>query len=208
MAIHISGVRNTEADGLSRRHRDHSYSLPDSLFSFFCEAFDFSPSVDLFASRVNFKLPNYYSAGPDPFANNFDAFLCSWPDKVYAFPPINLVDQFLLRFLNLQIPLGILVCPFWPSQPYYPTLLGVLIDVPFLISASRLVDSDLLPSSLSQILVCFISSNCALQKAYQRTLQHAFSDRYTPRPSVHTFEAGSYFQIGVLNNKCIMAICQ
>ena len=67
-ATHLSGRINTRADELSRRPRDHAYSIPISLFNLICNNISFMSEVDLFASRLNHKLPLYYSAGPDPSA--------------------------------------------------------------------------------------------------------------------------------------------
>ena len=86
-ASHLCGRLNSRADALSRRSRDHCYSLPLKIFSKLCEIFNFNPEIDLFAFRINNKLPNYFSEGPDPFAIEFDAFINPWPQAVYAFPP-------------------------------------------------------------------------------------------------------------------------
>ena len=111
-ASHIRGCLNSHADSLSRKTREHSYSIPKDLFSFICDKILFKPVIDLFASRLNHKLPLYFSEGPDPFANNFDAFVNPWPNSIYAFPPIKLVSKFIARFLQLTIEFGLLVCPF------------------------------------------------------------------------------------------------
>ena len=119
-ASHICGHFNTQADALSRRSRDHCYSLPSHIFKLICNKMFFSSIIDLFASRLNYKLHNYYSEGPDPFAKEFDAFNNPWPNKVYAFPPINLVDKFIHRFVHLNIEFGLLMCSFLPSQHFFP----------------------------------------------------------------------------------------
>ena len=102
-----------------------------------CNKFSFSPEVDLFASRNNNKLPIYFSDGPDPYASDFDAFAICWPQSVYAFPPINLIQKFLSSFIDQDIKYGLLISPFWPSQPYFATLLSLLIDNPLIFSASQ-----------------------------------------------------------------------
>ena len=33
---------------------------------------------------------------------------------------MNLVDKFIHRFVHLNIEFGLLICPFWPSQPFFP----------------------------------------------------------------------------------------
>ena len=98
-ASHLAGRFNSHADALSRKSRDHCYSLPSALFSSISDIIPFVPQIDLFASRLNNLVSTYYSEGPDPFAKDFDAFICPWPDKVYAFPPIHLVHRFIARFL-------------------------------------------------------------------------------------------------------------
>ena len=205
VASHLSGRLNTHADELSRRSRDHAYALPSSLFSFICDIIPFTPVVDLFASRLNHKLPAYYSAGPDPFAVHFDSLLWSWPDKVYAFPPIHFVDKFINRFLLLDITYGLLICPFWPSRPYFSTLLDLLIDDPLILSASALLHRDLLPSSLSEFLVCSISSNCVLRRDFQRRLLPVYSAQCTLRRYVATCGDGVCSQIGVIHGKLVLA---
>ena len=42
------------------------------------KAFPFRPTIDLFASRVNAKLPTYVSWKPYPFARYVDAFTVNW----------------------------------------------------------------------------------------------------------------------------------
>ena len=204
-AAYLCGRLNTHADALSRRTRDHCYALPSHLFSSICDIIPFSPVIDLFASSNNNKLPVYFSEGPDPFASGFDAFVNTWPDRVYAFPPLHLVDNFIARFLQLNITYGLLICPFWPSQSYYPLLLELLIDDPFLISASVLVDHAMLPRSVSHFLVSSISSRPALHKEYLRKLPLACSGVSTIRHCVPTYVAGSRLHIGVLQGKLIIA---
>ena len=87
-ASHLSGRLNSRADSLSRRSRDHCYSIPLKIFKQICNIFSISPLVDLFASRLNNKLPNYFSEGPDPYASDFDAFMIPWPHSIYAFPQL------------------------------------------------------------------------------------------------------------------------
>ena len=65
---------------------------------------------------TNHKLENYLSEGPDPFASGFDAFVLPWPDNIYAFPPIHLVDKFISRFLIQNVKFALLICPFWPPN--------------------------------------------------------------------------------------------
>ena len=205
-ASHLAGRFNSYADALSRKSRDHCYSLPPDLFSEISAQISFVPQVDLFASRLNYLVSNYYSEGPDPFASNFDAFSCTWPDKVYAFPPIHMVHKFIARFLKLNIKYGLLICPFWPSMSYFPTLLNMLFDTPFIISASRLANAHHLPRTASLFLVSSITSDSALSKAYQKKQQPVCYAVSLLQPSSNILEAGNYLPIGVIRQKLIMAL--
>ena len=206
-ASHLAGRFNTHADALSRRSRDHCYSLPKSLFSQLSALISFIPEIDLFASRLNYKIHDYFSEGPDPYACKFDAFVCPWPDKVYAFPPIHLVHKFIARFLNLKVDFGLLICPFWPSQIYFPILLDILIDTPFIFPASKLIDAHHLPKNVSLFLACCISSNLALSKEFQRKQLHVSYEASPLQHCANTYEAGKYLQIGVTRGRLIMGHC-
>ena len=57
-----------------------------------------SPSLDLFATHLNAKLPVYCSLVPDPQAIFEDAFRHPWDNlDVYAFPPFPLVGRVVAR---------------------------------------------------------------------------------------------------------------
>ena len=161
--------------------------------------------IDLFASRLNNKVPIYFSEGPDPYADSFDAFVRPWPSCVYAFPPINLIGKFINRFLNLSIECGILVCPLWPSQPFFPVLLSILINNPLILPASQILDADILPRNLSSFLVCSISSDSQLHMAFLQKQLHASSGLYTSKHYVHTSDVGNSSLLGVVNDKLILA---
>ena len=206
-ATFLCGRKNVRADALSRRPRDHCYSLPNYIFSYISDRILFTPTIDLFASRINYKLKTYYSEGPDPFAIGFDAFVLPWPEYIYAFPPIHLVDNFIARFLNQNVKFGLFICPFWPSQPYFPTLLNLLIDEPFLISASVLEDASMLPRNVSILMASSISSNWDLQREYLLKLQHASSEALTLKHCALTYEPGKTLPIGVLRKRLITALC-
>ena len=206
-ATFLCGRKNVRADALSRKPRDHCYSLPIYIFSYICDRILFTPSVDLFASRINYKLKNYFSEGPDPFASGFDAFVLQWPDYIYAFPPIHLVDKFITRFSSQSIKFGLFICPFWPSQPYFPTLLSLLIDVPFLISASVLEDASMLPKNISTLMACSISSSYVLQKEYQEKLLLVSSEASSLKPYALTYVPGNLLHIGSIRNRSVVALC-
>ena len=205
-ASFLRGRFNERADALSRRPRDHDYSLPQHFFSSICAHFNIFPTTDLFASRINFKIKNYYSEGPDPLSSGFDAFITPWPDSVYAFPPINLIQKFLSRFIQLKITTGLIIIPYWPAQAYFPILLDLLIDTPIFFPVSRLEATDNLPQHLSKCLACVISSTPEKKQAFLESLPFASSKVSRLAHSAHTVEAGKVLPIGSIHNRLITAI--
>ena len=120
---HIPGVMNVKADYKSRNFSDNvEWSLSPKLFSNICDHFH-TPDVDLFASRLNNKSPNYISFTPDPEAFAIDAFTLSWSkfDFVYAFPPFSCIFKTMKKLIRDQAT-GVLIVPWWPSQPWWARL--------------------------------------------------------------------------------------
>ena len=76
-----------------------------------------APSIDLFASRLNFQTKPYIAWHPDPGAFAFDAFSVDWGQHhFYAFPPFNLIDS-VLQEVKADQASGILIVPQWTTQP-------------------------------------------------------------------------------------------
>ena len=120
---HIPGVENVKADYKSRNFSDNvEWSLSNNLFNNVCEHFG-HPDVDLFASRLNNKKPKYVSFTPDPGAFAIDAFTISWREfkLFYAFPPFSCIFKTIRKIVQDQAT-GILIVPWWPSQPWWARL--------------------------------------------------------------------------------------
>ena len=67
-AVHIPGTENIEAGRQSRIFDEHTeWSLEDTTFNQICKKF-FTPSIDLFVSRLHHKVDSYVSWHPDPGA--------------------------------------------------------------------------------------------------------------------------------------------
>ena len=87
-ARHIPGRLNVIADKLSRLGQtiQTEWSLHPEVFQAVCSRWH-QPQVDLFATRLNNKLPQFVSPVPDPQAWAVDALSLSWEDlDPYAFP--------------------------------------------------------------------------------------------------------------------------
>ena len=130
-AEHIAGILNTEADFLSRNLQDNAeWSLKIDVFNAIMSHFKFVPTIDLFATRVNTKVSRFIAWRPDPEALAIDTFSQQFQDEnFYAFPPFNMIHVFL-RKVELENLTGIIIVPNWSTQPFFPLLLRLLIDLP------------------------------------------------------------------------------
>lgn len=163
-ATHIAGVNNRLADSLSRSFNESvEWSLDTEVFRSLCQIFG-TPKTDLFASRLNNKLPIYVSWKPDPGSVACNTFSIKWGVEFgYAFPPFNLIGRVLCKLERDQCTV-LLICPYWTSQPWFPHLCSLLVAPPVLLpSCSSLlrcpirdVPHPLLPHSM-QLIACLLS---------------------------------------------------
>lgn len=90
--------------------------------------------LDLFASRLTFQLPQFVSWRPDPLATYRNAFSLNWKDLGgYAFPPFALISRCLHQIFAQEVTQLVLVAPVWETQPWYPLLLELCVDLPLLL---------------------------------------------------------------------------
>ncbi|KYN03436.1 hypothetical protein ALC62_05720 [Cyphomyrmex costatus] len=120
-ASYIPSKDNTVADEESRKlEPETEFSLSQKAFDHLCTTFG-RPDIDLFASRINNKYPNYVFWKQDPGSIAIDAFTIEWNDSFfYAFPPFTLIPKVLKKIINDNAR-GILVVPYWPSQAWFPS---------------------------------------------------------------------------------------
>lgn len=117
-AEYIPGEENSAADSLSRINWDHEWELSDRLFQIIQRTMG-PASVDLFASRRNRKLREYYSRFPESEALGTDALKAkTWPENAYANPPPILIHRVLEKIRKTGTSV-ILVTPHWPSQAWW-----------------------------------------------------------------------------------------
>lgn len=133
-AIHRAGKDNTVADGLSRNFSSNrEWSLEESVVRELFRRWG-QPSVDLFASRLNNKLPKFFSLNPDPQAEGTDAFKQNWSGLYgYAFPPSPLVGRTLRKALKDRCSL-IIIAPWWPGQHWFPLLKQCAVEAPVVLT--------------------------------------------------------------------------
>ena len=205
-AMYIPGISNVKADELSRRSlSEHSYSLAFDSFLILRDSLFFPLVIDCFASRLNCKLSKYISRFRDPFSSFVNAFSLSWSDNVYLFPPIPLIARVLNKFISDNVYHGVIICPYWPSQPWFPLLLELLIDDPILLPAGSIPDPELLLPKGCQFLAWSIGSSRVLKEEYLKILPFAPSKALLRKPWLGTKEIGENSPLGVVKNKLVTA---
>lgn len=139
-AAHIPGVENIEADRESRRTNvDAEWMLLPQQFAKICNYYQFQPTIDLFATRLNAQLPKYVSWRPDPSAIEIDAFSLSWSNLTpYCFPPFSVVGQVLQRIRTAKI-VSLVILPLWPTKPWFVVALQMLVAPPKLLPRTCLM---------------------------------------------------------------------
>ena len=119
-ATHIPGILNKEADAESRKSETRTEcQLNITDLSRLIEALQFTPVIDLFATRVNTQLPKFIAYRPDPDCQGVNAFTMSWGNLAfYAFPPFSCLGRVIKKICHDKAK-GILIIPDWPNQPWY-----------------------------------------------------------------------------------------
>ena len=204
LASHLSGVSNTRADRLSRiQHSDHTYFLTQSCFDDILDVLPFPLKIDCFASRLNFKIKNFISRYCDPLSSWVNAFSTKWSDYVYLFPPYPIINKVISKFISDKTGHGLLICPYWPSQSWFPSLLDLLIAPPFLLPPASVVDNNHRLPKNCLLVGWIIGSSCAERMAYLRKLGCVSSKVLIERPSLSTKEVGPDSAIGTINGHVI-----
>ena len=175
-ATHIPGSKNIQADKESRVLTESTeWSLSQGVFNSVQERWGMF-DIDLFASRLNFKVPQYVSWRPDPGAQFINAFLMNWKRHYfYAFPPFSLLATCLQKIEQGQST-GILIVPMWTTQPWFTLLLNLLIVTPLVLSQTNSLLS--LPHSNAvhplsrqlQLMACKVSGSPSSREIFQAKL--------------------------------------
>jgi hypothetical protein len=175
-ACHIPGSQNVEADAESRVFNlstEWSLSLP--VFADIARRWG-SFDIDLFASRLNYKVPCYVSWRPDPDAKFIDTFYMDWgPYLFYAFPPFSMIATCVQKITQDKAT-GVLIVPIWTTQPWFTGILNLLVDKPLILpqSHSLLIQSDngdLHPLRHQlRLMACKVSGKASNIEEFQMTL--------------------------------------
>ena len=78
---HIPGVENKAADSESRKPlKETEWALDQEIYEQGIKLLNVKPVIDLFASRLNFKVKPFIAYQPDPEAEAINAFTISWTE--------------------------------------------------------------------------------------------------------------------------------
>ena len=130
-ASYLKGSLNILADMESRKIRDDDKEWMLNKHIFNKISSNFGPfDIDLFASRLNYQMMPYVAWLPDPHAMAVNAFDLSWENYYcYAFPPFSILTQVLQKVEQDEAEM-VLVAPMWTTQPWFFTLLRLVVDHP------------------------------------------------------------------------------
>ena len=134
-ARHIQGCLNVIADSLSSKDKiiQTEWSLHPQIFSLICIVWH-KPMVDMFATKLNHKLPIYVSPVPDANAMNIDALNISWEGlDGYAFCPVALIPK-VIQEMNTYRCKMIIVAPGWSRMHWFWDLVNLSTKPPLQLS--------------------------------------------------------------------------
>ena len=204
-AAHIPGKRNVIADALSRGKpflKLTEWTLNSMVANLVFNKMG-QPSIDLFATSQNKKLPVFVSPFPDETAVAVDALSLNWTGMfAYAYPPPIILPKVLQKVLNENCTI-ILIAPVWPRQSWYPQILELMIDFP--------IRLPLIPDLLSQrgifhpdpeifSLVAWKVSNCRTkQKDFLKKVQQLWQMPESSQLSQFTMVDSEFLIVGVKN---------
>ena len=144
--------------------------LNRSLYIRALNFFDFSPTIDCFASRTNCQHPVYASLRPDPYATYVDAFSLNWQDfNCYIFPPFSVIGK-VLQKIRINNVVALCVLPHWPTQAWWPLMQQMMVKGPLVLPPRQ--TNLVLPNSPKELhplhqklklLICLLSGNIMRQ---------------------------------------------
>ncbi|XP_071796296.1 uncharacterized protein [Asterias amurensis] len=117
----IPRAKNDQADFVSRILDTDDWSLSEKFFSLINARW--GPfTIDCFAISYNAKLPRFYSRFWNLGSSGVDAFAQNWHgENALLVPPVAVVAS-TLKHMHLCKCKGVIIFPWWPSQPFWPLL--------------------------------------------------------------------------------------
>ena len=133
---------------------------------------------------------------------------CQWPDKVFFFPPINLINKSIDKFINDKVVYGVIITPAWPGLSTLPDIISLLFADPTFIPSCCL-EGQLPTRHPFNLMAWPISTLPARTKAYLRNSQQPAYSVSPPLLSRHINDTGRFF-IHMLLHKgiCVKSLFQ
>ena len=130
--VHLPGVDNWEADSASRVLNERiEWKLNPLVLQKVLTITHLSPTIDMFASRLNYQFPWYLSYNPDPYCEHVDCFTLDWKNEIpYSFLPFNVVFRAINKIRKDNVHHALMIVPTWPNQIWFSTMLTMLVDYP------------------------------------------------------------------------------
>ena len=128
--VHLPGVRNIQADSLSRVGQTLTTEWTmamESLRPVFAKWGE--PQIDMFATFANRRLVKFVSPYPDPRAEWTDAMSMPWDKErglLYVFPPFQMVPQVLQKIAQSPELQVILIALLQPAASWFPELMDLI----------------------------------------------------------------------------------
>ena len=210
---HLPGKSNILADRLSRLSKPIAteWTLDQTICNSILSMTGF-PNVDLFATRLNKRLPLYVSPIPDANALAIDAMSMNWDGMhAYAFPPFALIPAIINKIRQHHCKI-VLVAPLWAEMSWFPDILRLLVAPPIRIPSvqnlltqvdQRLVHQN--PGNL-KLHAWSLSADLSQIESFRRTLPGTPLKQGDRLPDVFTTPNGRSFPIGVVKGKLILSM--
>ena len=146
--VHLPGVRNIQADSLSKVGQTLTTEWTmamESLRPVFAKWGE--PQIDMFATCANRRLVKFVSPYPDPRAEWADAMSMPWDKErglVYAFPSFKMVPQVLQKIAQSPGVQVILIALLQPAASWFPELMDLAQEnpVPLFVEGQNLLTQD------------------------------------------------------------------
>ena len=212
-ARYLPGQNNVLADLLSRRDQAIAteWTLHRQVAKAFLSAWG-SPSIDLFASRLNAQLPVYCSLVLDDQAALEDAFRHPWDNlDVYAFPPFALLGKVLSRVRQSRNCSMTLVAPLWADRDWFADLLLLLTHQPLTLplwdDVIHQPHNDLLHPGVTALKLHTwrLSSNSSESRAFREERRAICPDASVSPLRMSTSRSGLHFVIGVVDGALLQS---
>ena len=191
---------HTVADFHSLNFRDNTEWMLNPVVFKQLSALCFVPEVDLFASRLNCQFTPFSVVETGTWGVGSECLLPLLSSFMFSLP---------LASWEEDGGTGMLVTPFWSTQPWFPQLLELLIDHPRLLQPKqdlqrngRLDMVHPLHSKLA-LLVTIISGQPSKVQAYQQRLQPSFVMPGEREPNSNTTAHCVDWESSVVHGKSI-----